>query len=207
VPGSSSSGGRSHSSACDETRGAANGPSAGVQSFLLARTLTFDVPRSGQPARRSTGRSLQDDYAPNSVCFGCGPKNEGGLQLKSRVEGRRVVADWTPQPGHVAFAGFASGGIISVLLDCNGNWAAASALMKERGLTRPPGTVTANYTVTFLKPTPLGKPWRLSAWAESIDGNRVSVKGQLGAGGETTATMGGLFVAVGRGHPAYHRWA
>jgi acyl-coenzyme A thioesterase PaaI-like protein len=193
--------------ACDETGGAANRPSARVQSLLRARTFVFDVPRSRRPARKSTSRNLQDIYAPNSVCFGCGPKNEEGLRLKSRVGGRGVVADWIPGPSHTAFAGFASGGIISVLLDCNGNWAAASSLMKKRGLRRPPGTVTANYTVTFLKPTPLGKRWRLSAWAERIDGNRVSVRGQLSAGGETTATMSGLFVAVGRGHPAYHRWA
>jgi len=117
-----------------------------------------------------------------------------------------VVADWTPGSNHTAFANFASGGIISVLMDCNGNWAAAHSLMKERGLARPPGTVTANYTVTFLKPTPLGKSWHLSARAEKVDGNRVQVRGTLRVGEETTATMSGLFVAVGPGHPAFHRW-
>jgi acyl-coenzyme A thioesterase PaaI-like protein len=161
------------------------------------------------PSRRgaSKPKSLQDTFAPNGVCFGCGPKNGKGLQLKSRPEGGEVVADWTPQPHHAAFPNFASGGIISVLMDCNGNWAAAYSLMKERGLPRPPGTVTAKYTVTFLKPTPLDRPWHLSAWAEKIDGKRVSVKGVLRADGDTTATMEGLFIAVERGHPAFRRWA
>jgi len=160
------------------------------------------------PRRGTSGpRSLQDTFAPNGVCFGCGPKNRKGLHLKSRPEGDGVVADWTPQPHHTAFANFASGGIISVLLDCSGNWAAAYSLMKRRGLPRPPGTVTANYTVTFLRPTPLDRSWRLSAWAEKVEGNNVQVKGTLSVGDETTATMSGLFVAVGREHPAYHRWA
>jgi len=111
-----------------------------------------------------------------------------------------------PKPHHVAFSNFASGGVISVLMDCNGNWAATYSLMKERKLRRPLGTVTAEYTVSFLKPTPVDKLWHLSAWVDKIKGNRVYVSGQLEAGGEKTATMKGLFVAVGRGHPASHRW-
>jgi acyl-coenzyme A thioesterase PaaI-like protein len=151
-------------------------------------------------------KSLQDTFAPNSVCFGCGPKNEKGLQVKSRPEGNEVVADWSPQPHHAAFAGFASGGIISVLLDCNGNWAAAYFLMKKNGLPRPPGTVTAEYTVTFLKTTPMDRPWHLRAWVDKVEANKVSVRGQLEVGGEKTATMKGLFVAVKEDHPAFHRW-
>ena len=150
--------------------------------------------------------SLQDRFAPRSVCFGCGPMNKHGLHVKSRPLGDRVVADWMPGPHHVAFSGFASGGIISVLMDCNGNWAATYFLMKERRLRHPLGTVTAEYTVRFLKPTPVDKLWHLSARVDKIEGNRVYVSGELQAGGERTATMKGLFVAVGRSHPAYHRW-
>ena len=28
-------------------------------------------------------KSVQEQYAPNSICFGCGPANEKGLQIKS----------------------------------------------------------------------------------------------------------------------------
>ncbi len=150
--------------------------------------------------------SLQDTFAPNSICFGCGPKNQKGLHVKSRPEGNELVADWRPQPHHLAFSDFASGGIISVLMDCHGNWTAAYFLMKARGLSRPPGTVTAEYTVRFLKPTPMDKPWRLRAWVDNIDGNKVNVVGELESGGEKTATMHGLFVAVSENHPAFHRW-
>ena len=150
--------------------------------------------------------SLQDRYAPNSICFGCGPKNPRGLHVKHRLEGDEVVADWSPEPHHTAFAGFASGGIVSVLLDCSGNWAAAHSLMKSRRLSRPPGTVTAEYTVRFLKPSPMDMPWRLRAWATKVEGSKVSVAGELEVAGERTATMRGVFAAVKEGHPAFRRW-
>jgi acyl-coenzyme A thioesterase PaaI-like protein len=150
--------------------------------------------------------SLQDMFAPESTCFGCGPRNPKGLHIKSRPLDGEVVADWRPEPHHCAFAGFASGGIISVLLDCHGNWAAAYALMKSRGLTKPPGTVTAEYTVRFLRPTPLNTGWHLRARASSVEGDRVRVEGHLEVDARETASMSGLFVAVKADHPAFHRW-
>ena len=77
--------------------------------------------------------ALQDRYAPQNRCFGCGPANEKGLRLKSRAEGDLVVADWTPEPHHEAFQGVLNGGIIGALLDCHSNWAAVWHFMRERG--------------------------------------------------------------------------
>jgi acyl-coenzyme A thioesterase PaaI-like protein len=150
--------------------------------------------------------SLQDMYAPNGVCFGCGPKNPKGLHLKSIPFGDSVLADWTPGKEHVAFGDFGSGGIISVLMDCHGNWAATYALMKARGLSSAPGTVTAEYTVRFLRPSLINRKWQLTALASKIEGDKVNVFGELKVDGEVTATMSGLFVAVKEGHPAFDRW-
>ena len=151
--------------------------------------------------------SLQDKFSPNSVCFGCGPKNTHGLRIKSRPDDDRLVADWVPEPYHTAFSEFASGGIISVLLDCHGNWTAAYTLMKKRDSMRPPGTVTSEYTVKFVRPTPIRGTWRLTAWPVKVEGDRVWVEGSVSVDGKDTATMTGLFVAVGEGHPAFHRWS
>jgi acyl-coenzyme A thioesterase PaaI-like protein len=150
--------------------------------------------------------SLQDKYSPNAVCFGCGPANPAGLHIKSRLEGNRLVADWLPKPQHMAFAGFTNGGIISTLLDCHGNMTAAYSLMKERGLQTPPGTVTAELTIKFLRPSPLKKELHLSAWCTGIEGNRVRVEGSLEVDDVKTASMSGLYVAVKEGHPAFHKW-
>ncbi|WP_437567305.1 PaaI family thioesterase [Sorangium sp. So ce542] len=153
----------------------------------------------------SGAASLQDRYAPESRCFGCGPANDKGLRLKSRVEGDAVVCDFTPEPHHEAFPGMVNGGILGALLDCHSNWTAAHHLMQARGADAPPCTVTADFHVKLRKPTPLG-PVRLRAQVAEAEGDRVVVEATLEAGGRVTATCRGTFVAVKEGHPAFHRW-
>lgn len=151
------------------------------------------------------GESLQDRYAPNNHCFGCGPANEKGLRIKSRVEGDEVVADFTPEPHHEAFPGMLNGGIIGALLDCHSNWTAAYHLMKRLGADAPPCTVTADFHVKLRRPTPTG-PVRLSARVAELQDDRAVVEATLSAEGKVTATCRGTFVAVKEGHPAFHRW-
>lgn len=151
-------------------------------------------------------KSLQDTYAPLSVCFGCGPANEKGLRIKSRVEGDEVVCDWKPEPQHLAFEDVLNGGIIGAILDCHSNWAAVHAMMRRDHLSVPPPTVTAEFAVKFAHPTPMGRVLHLRARTVELSGNRVAVKSTLEAGGEVTATLAGTFVAVREGHPAFSRW-
>lgn len=180
--------------------------------------------------------SLQKQFAPKSICFGCGPANHHGLQLESFVcppgshpssigehfEGQpiqtllRLCATFEPRPYHVAFEGIVNGGIISVLLDCHLNWTGAWQLMQTSDASVPPCCVTAQYEVTFKAPTPIGSRLRLEAWVDQIQGRKAMVSGVLGpvsseaeiARGfqNITATARGTFVAVKPGHPAYHRW-
>ena len=150
--------------------------------------------------------SLQDRYAPRNECFGCGPANEKGLRLKSIVEGDEVVCDWTPEAHHEAFPGMLNGGICGALLDCHSNWTAAWHLMGVQGAEAPPCTVTAEYSVTLLKPTPTDGPVRLRARVRESSGRKAVIDATLEAGGEVTARCRGTFIAVTEGHPAYHRW-
>jgi len=152
-----------------------------------------------------TRKALQDHYAPQGACFGCGPANARGLRLKSYVQGDSVVASFLPEEFHQAFPGMLNGGIIGALLDCHSNWTAAYTLMRARGAAAPPCTVTADFHVKLRAPTPLG-PVQLSARAVSTEGDRCTVDAELSAGGKVTATCHGTFVAVKPGHPAYHRW-
>ena len=150
--------------------------------------------------------SLQDRYAPANACYGCGPANAAGLRLKSFVDGADVVCTWQPDEIHQAFPGVLSGGIVGTLLDCHCNWAAAHHLMLAKGLDAPPCTVTAEYAIKLRRPTPVDAPVLLRASLEELDGDRARVSGTLTAGGRVTATCDGIFVAVGEGHPAFHRW-
>jgi acyl-coenzyme A thioesterase PaaI-like protein len=151
-------------------------------------------------------RSLQDTFAPNNRCFGCGPANAKGLQIKSFVEGDDVVADWRPEPHHQAFDGILNGGICGALLDCHSNWAATHYLMKQSGTATPPCTVTADFHVTLRRPTPMDATLHLRAHVVEATADRAVVDASIEANGKTTATCRGTFVAVREGHPAFHRW-
>ncbi len=151
-------------------------------------------------------KSLQDEHAPKSICFGCGPANDKGLQIKSfPEEDGSLVAKFVPEAHHAAFPNVLNGGIIGTLLDCHANWAAAYHLMQMRDLESPPCTVTADFHVRLKRPTPLGEV-TLRARVTQAEGDRVNVEASLEAGGKLTATCTGTFVAVKEDHPAYHRW-
>lgn len=152
----------------------------------------------------TTGDSVQDRFAPRSICFGCGPANPQGLRIKSRWEGDTFVARWRPEPHHTAWAGTLGGGIIGVLLDCHSNWCAATTLLQQ-GRSDLPSTVTAELTVRYRKPTPL-EAVTLTARAVEVSGKRVVVEAEVRSGAEVTATGRGLFVEVGPEHPAYDKW-
>lgn len=150
--------------------------------------------------------SLQDRYAPTTRCFGCGPANEKGLRIKSHVRGDEVLAEWTAEVHHQAFDGVVNGGIIGALFDCHCNWTAAWHLMSRDGLDAPPCTVTADFHVRLMRPTPSSGPLHLTARVVESSPDRAVVEARLEAGGKLTATCRGTFVAVTEGHPAFHRW-
>lgn len=150
--------------------------------------------------------SLQETYAPNNQCFGCGPANPQGLRIRSFVDGDGLVAQWQPQEHHQAFAGMLNGGICGALLDCHSNWTAAWRLMAQAGAATPPCTVTADFHVKLRRPTPMVRPVQLRSRIAELSADRAVVEAELLAEGKVTATCRGLFVAVQQGHPAYHRW-
>lgn len=177
--------------------------------------------------------AVQDQHSPHGICFGCGPANKQGLQIKSRWEGDEFVARWRAQPHHQAFPGVLNGGICGALLDCHSNWCAVTALMKERGLDEAPSCVTSEFHVKLKRPTPTDQELRVVARPVEVNGDAVTVDAELragflregparrvaereGPGGQAasqrdgekvTATCRGVFVAVKPGHPAYHRWS
>ncbi len=156
-----------------------------------------------------TDLSLQERFAPEGHCFGCGPANAKGLRIRSfpsDTDADEIVADWTPSPHHEAFDGILNGGIIGTLLDCHSNWTATTHLMRRRGADRPPTTVTLDYAVRMRRPTPSSGPIHLAGRVVESGDDRATVEATLTAGGEVTATCRGTFVAVKPGHPAYDRW-
>ena len=151
-------------------------------------------------------KSLQETFAPDGICFGCGVKNEKGLRIKSYTSGEETVAEWRAELHHQAFPGMLNGGIVGALLDCHSNWTAAHFLMKQNDKSEPDCTVTANYSIKLLRPTPFDAPIFLKARVVESSADRATVEAELIANDKVCATCRGLFVAVKEGHPAYPRW-
>ena len=78
--------------------------------------------------------------------------------------------------------------------------------MKKNGKETPDCTVTANYSVKLLRPTPFDAPIFLKAKVIESTATTATVEAELIANDKVCATCKGLFVIVKEGHPAYHRW-
>jgi acyl-coenzyme A thioesterase PaaI-like protein len=110
--------------------------------------------------------SIQERLYPQATCFGCGPNNPSGLQLKSFSRDDATVATFRPWPEHDNGMGLLNGGIIATILDCH----SAAAVMHravEQGWLPPPGAampyLTAGLSVRFLRPAPLREAVELRA--------------------------------------------
>ncbi len=127
------------------------------------------------------GTSIQDRYFSGMTCFGCGPANARGLQLKSfdGADGE-VFATFLPWPEHDNGLGYLNGGIISTLLDCH----SAAAMVVEsaaRGLPAD-GTlhyVTAQLDVRYLRPAPLTESVQLRAQVVDASDEALQIDAQL----------------------------
>ena len=96
--------------------------------------------------------------------------------------------------------------MIGSLFDCHGNWAAAVALLDNGNYSDLPSTVTASYSVQMLRPTPYGKTLEITAIVDSLSSDRAEVSLDLFCEDVLCAKGQGLFIAVKKDHPAYHRW-
>jgi acyl-coenzyme A thioesterase PaaI-like protein len=71
--------------------------------------------------RTMAARTALQNLIPHNHCFGCGPGNQQGLQIKSYWTGEdETRCDFTPQPHHCAGpTHYLNGGIIATIIDCH----------------------------------------------------------------------------------------
>ncbi len=137
-------------------------------------------------------KAIQDFYPDDmAVCYGCGRLNEHGLQIKSYWEGDETVCRFQPQPYHVAFPGYAYGGLIASLIDCHATGTAASARHRELGkpLDAEPIVrfVTVSLHVDYLAPTPINETLELRGSIKESKGRKMVISVTLSAAGKTRA--------------------
>jgi hypothetical protein len=153
-------------------------------------------------------KSMQEAFlgtAPTTggVCYGCGPANDCGLQLRSYVSvddvesdgGKYVVrriesvARFTPKKHHNAFPNVLNGGIIATLLDCHCNNLAYYYVMRARlgpsADAIPVMTVTARFEMDLKRATPMDTDVFL--WAAIDIGASDGTKGNVWIDGKMFA--------------------
>lgn len=140
-------------------------------------------------------RKAVQDIWPEATCYGCGPANPDGLQIKSYFseDGNYLIA--TFQPENKFNAGFPNvmyGGLVASLIDCHSIWTAIAFAYKaeNRDLGSFPAIsyVTGQLTVKYLKPTPLDRPVHLKAHVEGEIRRKTRILCEVSAGDTITAT-------------------
>lgn len=154
---------------------------------------------SEQPLYRG---ALQDIWV-NGTCFGCGPANPRGLQIKSywAEDGREVICTFIPQPHHNAgFDNVMYGGMLASLCDCHSIWTAIAHTYRLEGREHgaPPtiSYVTGNLNVSYLAPTPLDQPLVLRASVEEVVRRKAKVNCAIYVGEKMTVEARVLAVRI-----------
>lgn len=91
----------------------------------------------------------------SAMCFVCGRENPVGLHVHFFTDAeKRVHAEFTPRDEHQGFPGIMHGGVISALFD---------EAIGRTAIANDFWCVTAELTVRYKKPIPIGESLRVTA--------------------------------------------
>ncbi len=128
-------------------------------------------------------------YLPHSHrCYVCGESNPKGLTIRLYAEGDEVGLDFTAGEEHVGYADRVHGGVIAALLDEALGW---TVTMQIRRMT-----YTAELTVRYTSPVPVGVPLRLRARSTKVDPRLCKAEGEILVEGKVAARAEGRFVPL-----------
>lgn len=129
---------------------------------------------------QSTEKIYVQDFMDGNICFGCGKDNTEGLQIKSYWEEDICICDWeNHHPRYQGWTDLMNGGVVATLVDCHTMGAAMSHAYRteNRAYNSEPLYMyaTGTMTIKYLKPTPYGKPIRLTAKIKEVKGKKTVI--------------------------------
>ncbi len=148
--------------------------------------------------------AVQETYGERfQHCWGCGPKNELGLAIKTfpSDNGEECICEFTPDKQYTGgVPANLFGGMIAMIFDCHGTASAAWFNHKNKGLTLTKDTVigryiTARLEVDFKKPVSMGKVVKVISVPEEIGERKIIVDMKMEVDGILCAKA--KMVAVG----------
>jgi acyl-coenzyme A thioesterase PaaI-like protein len=147
-------------------------------------------------------RAFQEEFAELGIhqCWGCGTRNEQGLQIKSYWDGEEGICTWQPQPYHIGHPGLVNGGILASIIDCHATCTAVAAAyrVENRAITTPPliACVMGSLNLTYLRPTPITEPLLLRATIRERTERKTLVTCALSVQGEVCVRAEAVVVRV-----------
>jgi acyl-coenzyme A thioesterase PaaI-like protein len=169
----------------------------------VSRILDVFVAREGTPEEFDTWSDIAEAYAdrieaqpPETVFWGLGTRGVISVTgMPSLVEahprmsetGDRVEAIVTYAPEHQGHPGLVHGGILATTFD--------ELFGMFQTFSRPP-VVTAELTVRFLAPVPVGATVRFEAEIVEREGRKMRVSGTGSVNGATCVASEALFVVT-----------
>ena len=145
------------------------------------------------------------DLIPGNNCFGCGPQNEHGLQIKSRWKGDGVAeCRFVPAAHHSAGPLHTlNGGIIATLIDCHSVCTAIAKAYqmagRDIGTGEPIWFATGAMSVAYKKPVPIDTEVLLVATVVSAAEKKITVSCAVNANGSLCAAGDVVAVRVPNG--------
>lgn len=131
---------------------------------------------------------MTDEQAPPRPvrdCFGCGPDNPHGLQLRFRLQDGIAVARFDPTATYQGYPGVLHGGLVATLLDEAMSWAL---------ILQDVWAQTARMEIRYRRNAPADRPLLTSGRVTRDRGRSLVVKGTLtGDDGTLYAEAEGLF--------------
>ncbi len=127
----------------------------------------------------------------DNPCFGCGADNPRGMKLtfEQDHETRKIIGRFRLGPEYQGSNRVLHGGIIAVLLD---------EAMGKLNRFHDVRAVTAELSVEYLRPVPIGEDIIVEAEEVSREGRNLMHRGEIRNGaGKVLARGKGRFVAIG----------
>jgi len=124
----------------------------------------------------------------SDMCFGCGKKNDCGLQLNISYDNGRSWAKVTFKEYHQGWKGIVHGGVIAAALD--------EMMAYAVGSTGRVSTVTVKLDITYRKPVKIGKEYDLESEVVESKDRKIYARALLKKGNKVYAEAQGLYFKV-----------
>jgi len=132
------------------------------------------------------------DRIPHNHCYGCGPENPDGLQIKSYWDGAVSLCTYVPRPEQMAGpTQYLYGGTIASIIDCHCVCTSIANYYERDGFAVGDGPqiwcVTGSLQVRYLKPTPIDRPVELRATIRECSDKKTVIDCEMRSGDMVTA--------------------